>query len=198
MESRAVLFIDHHQVPGLRESGRPADHLLEVGEDLEALPGHGGRNRVGVVHPADGLAAPGGAPVENVLLQQHGIGDAQLRQVEEDAASHHAPADYHNVCRRPHFAPPPPVFVEGPRCVVTYPPPNIRWQARSCLQAEPGSGYSRCQDEQAGMNGTAAGMNGIVSAHCLTSGFRQNNRRNTIAREVTGRTIAKSKRIRWW
>ena len=77
LQAGAVFFLDHHQVAGLGESRRPADDVLEVGEYAQAFPGHGGRYGVGVVHPADGLAAAGGAAVEDVLLQQHGVGDAQ-------------------------------------------------------------------------------------------------------------------------
>ena len=76
LQSSDVFGRHGHQVSGAYEPGVSAHNLVEVGKHFKALPSHGCSDGVGIVHPADGLRAAGGPGAQDVLFDQHGVGQA--------------------------------------------------------------------------------------------------------------------------
>ena len=87
------------QVAGLQITAFAADDLTEIAENFQALPGHSGVNRRGVVHPKGGRGTAGGAGTQNVSLQEHRVLESPGGQVVQNAATHYPAADDYRVCR---------------------------------------------------------------------------------------------------
>ena len=93
----AISLIDHDQVSGADETRLPANLLFKIGKHLDALPRQVSRDRVGVVHTADGLRPPRAPRRQHVPFQQHGIRDSKLGQVVLNGTADDAAADNYRI-----------------------------------------------------------------------------------------------------